>query len=265
VKEVIRKKGLRSPIEGVVIRRLAGQSAAAKADALAENLAFRVVWPIATVFLLGIVELMRRMGTGLSFSYFALLVALAVCASTLLLLKGRRKVATWSMGACGERIVGQNLDREMPSRGYKVYHDIQIRKGRRTMNIDHLLVGPNGVFLIEDKTWSKPMKGQTIVHFDGRCVYRNGVPDMRPVKEAFALAREANSYIKSLTGVSVPIKPVLVFVGWYNQADNHHDSRLLVLSEKVLPDYIKNHQPQCVPSERDLRLIIAKLDVANGF
>lgn len=257
------KRDLRSPIEGVKIRRQAGQSASAKADALAENLAALVMLPIFTVMLLALFELMRRMGSGISWTGILVLAVLAVCISAVIFVRRRHRIGTWLLGAMGERVVGQILDREMPPKGYRVYHDIQIRKGRRTMNIDHLILGDNGVFLIEDKTWSKPLKGQTVVRFDGRRVYRNDVPDERPVKEAFALAKEANAYIKDLSGVSVPVKPVLVFVGWYNQAENRHDSPILVLSEKGLPNFIKNHRPQKIPTVQELRLVAAKLDAAN--
>lgn len=256
-------KDQRSPIDGVVIRRQAGQSASAKAGALIENMAACVVFPFAVVLFTLFADLFRRANGHFGVLGFAFLFALAAAFSVWQYFKRRDAIRHWLMGADGERYVGQILDREMASRGYRVYHDIQIRKGRRQMNIDHLLVGPNGVFLIEDKTWSKPRKGQTVVKFDGRIIYKNGVPTKAPVTEAFALAKEANAYIKGLSGVSVPVKPVLVFVGWYNEAENRHDSPLLVLSEKVLPNFLQNHRPQQVPSIQELRLVSAKLDAAN--
>lgn len=256
-------KNQRSPIEGVAIRRQAGQSASAKAEALIENMAAIVLFPFAVVVFTLIAEFMRRADGHLGVKGFVVLFMLAAAFSVWQYFKRRDAIRRWLMGANGERYVGQVLDREMTSRGYRVYHDIQIRKGRRQMNIDHLLVGPNGVFLIEDKTWSKPTKGQTVVKFDGKLIFKNGVPTKAPVVEAFALAKEANAYIKGLSGVSVPVKPVLVFVGWYNEAENRHESPLLVLSEKVLPNFLQNHRPQQVPTVQELRLVAAKLDAAN--
>ena len=149
-------KNQRSPIDGVVIRRQAGQSASAKAEALVENMVATVVFPFAVVAFTLIAEFMRRADGHLGVKGFVFLFVLAAVFSAWQYFKRRDAIRHWLMGANGERYVGQVLDREMTSRGYRVYHDIQIRKGRRQMNIDHLLVGPNGVFLIEDKTWSKP-------------------------------------------------------------------------------------------------------------
>lgn len=254
---------LRSPIN-VMIRRRAGQSAAEKRDALVETAAERAVFPVATILLVIVVELVRRIGGGrMSLTMLFGLLVLSVAYAAWQFVRTRREVGKWTLGEQGERYVGQILDREMSAHGYRVYHDLQIRKKGRTMNIDHLLVGPNGVFLIEDKTWSKPDRGQSVVKYDGKVVLKNGVAYRKPVVEAFALAKEANAYLHSLTGRSYPVKPVLVFVGWYNQAENRHDSPLLVLSEKVLARFLPRHRPQTIPSEGDIRLLVAKLDAAE--
>ncbi|GJM24502.1 MAG: hypothetical protein DHS20C16_09170 [Phycisphaerae bacterium] len=48
-------------------------------------------------------------------------------------------------------------------KGYRVYHDIQCDG----FNIDHVLIGPGGVFVIETKTASKPTKGNATIKYDG--------------------------------------------------------------------------------------------------
>lgn len=256
------KTKLRSPIN-VPIRRRAGQSAAEKRDALLETAAERAVFPVATILIVIVMELVRRVGGGQTpLTMFFVLLGLSIAYAAWQLVRTRREVRMWTLGEQGERYVGQILDREMPAHGYRVYHDLQVRKKGRMMNIDHLLVGPNGVFLIEDKTWSKPERGQSVIKCDGKVVFRNDVAYRKPVVEAFALAKEANAYLHSLTGRSYPVKPVLVFVGWYNQAENRHDSPLLVLSEKVLASFLPRHRPQTIPSEGDIRLLVAKLDAA---
>lgn len=257
------KNDLRSPIGGVKIRRQAGQSAMAKADALVEDMASSVAMPFLVVFFVAIVDVVSRFWGRYTIGLYVVLIAGAAVVSAWQYKRRISAVRHWKQGAAGERYVGQILDREMSAAGYKVYHDIQINKGCRQMNIDHLVVGENGVYLIEDKTWSKPLHGQTVVKYEGGMIFKNGVPRRAPVDEAFALAKEAHDYIARITGVSAHVKPVLVFVGWYNQANNRHDSPLLVLSEKVISRFLKKHHPQSVPTPQELRLIVAKLDAEN--
>jgi hypothetical protein len=53
----------------------------------------------------------------------------------------------WARGARGEESVGAILD-ELRSGGWYVIHDLALGRG----NIDHVLVGPGGVFAVETKS-----------------------------------------------------------------------------------------------------------------
>ena len=250
-------KDFRSPIESMHVRRQAGQSAQAKADELCNEHALRTVMPVVIVLLAWLCSFAGTWG------WLCMLIT-AILYSVWGWSRRQKEICHWQRGADGERCVGQILDREMPQLGYKVYHDIQVKKNKRKMNIDHLVVGSNGVFLIEDKTWSKPLKGQTVIRCDGTYIYREDMPGKRyskPVTEAFALAKEANAYLRSLTGESYPVKPVLVFVGWYNYADNRNDSPILVLNERALSSFIPKHRLSSSVDLRSLTLLTTKLDM----
>lgn len=67
-------------------------------------------------------------------------------------------VRAWGIGAAGERITERALER-LPD-GYQVLHDRRI-PGTRA-NIDHIVVGPGGVFVVE----SKRMRGKLRVRGD---------------------------------------------------------------------------------------------------
>lgn len=54
------------------------------------------------------------------------------------------------LGYLGERAVGHHLNR-LAADGYRVYHDLQFEG----FNIDHVLVGPSGVYSVETKTFKK--------------------------------------------------------------------------------------------------------------
>lgn len=75
-------------------------------------------------------------------------------AGFLLIYLGYRKGYSWIKGDKGEKIVSKYLG-NLPS-GYFVLNDVNIPKGKG--NIDHLVIGPTGIFLIETKNYSGSFK-----------------------------------------------------------------------------------------------------------
>jgi hypothetical protein len=57
----------------------------------------------------------------------------------------------WQRGATGERHTARLLDR-LGRDGYVVFHDLAMPHS--TTNLDHLVVGPSGVFVIDSKQWT---------------------------------------------------------------------------------------------------------------
>ena len=60
-------------------------------------------------------------------------------------------VRAWAVGAEGERRPAEVLA-HLESDGYRVLHDRRIPGSRG--NIDHVVVGPTGVYVVETKSWS---------------------------------------------------------------------------------------------------------------
>jgi len=61
------------------------------------------------------------------------------------------QVQAWRRGAAGERRTARLLDR-LTGDGYIVFHDLAVPGS--PANVDHLVVGPSGVFVIDSKQWS---------------------------------------------------------------------------------------------------------------
>jgi hypothetical protein len=114
-------------------------------------------------------------------------------------------------GIRGERIVGQLLE-NLRSVGCKVYHDVE----EDGYNIDHVIIGPHGVFAIETKAPSKPAKGQSSVAFDGETVkVGTHKADPAPVVQAKASARRVRAILREMTGQEPNVAPVLLYVNWF--------------------------------------------------
>ena len=58
---------------------------------------------------------------------------------------------TWQRGAHGERHTARLLDR-LTRDGYVVFHDLAVPDS--PANVDHLVIGPTGVFVIDSKQWT---------------------------------------------------------------------------------------------------------------
>jgi hypothetical protein len=59
---------------------------------------------------------------------------------------------SWRRGAHGERHTARLLDR-LTRDGYVVFHDLAV-PGNTSANVDHLVIGPTGVFVIDSKQWT---------------------------------------------------------------------------------------------------------------
>ena len=162
-------------------------------------------------------------------------------------------------GERGEIIVAQVIERDLLPNGYTVFHDIQLEDKKR-FNIDHLLIGPNGVFAIETKNYSKPKRGEVKVSYDGKRVRWNGAAHKDDeARQAIANAVAAKDFIFKQTGLKVYVKPVLCAVGWYAVSNDLFGNPVLLLMEKQLGTIIPKVYPKARLSEQERNLIIAKL------
>jgi len=148
----------------------------------------------------------------------------------------------------GEKAVGQYLERLRES-GYLVFHDV-IGHG---FNLDHIVVGPAGVFTIETKTRSKPARGQAKIVFDGEKVLVDGFePDRNPIIQAKAQASWLRELLLESTGRKYLVRPVVVFPGWFIEQGAKTTRDIWVLEPKALPAFLANEQP--VLAVEDIKL-----------
>ena len=161
----------------------------------------------------------------------------------------RPRLKALSLGIEGERVVGQYLER-IRAKGYRVFHDV-VAEG---FNVDHILVGPAGVFTIETKTRSKPVRGDARVSYDGQTLTVAGFePDRDPIAQAKGQARWLSALIAESTERRVFVRPVVVFPGWYVDATAGSQRQVWVMEPKGLPAFIEQ-EPASLTKE-DIALI----------
>jgi len=134
-----------------------------------------------------------------------LLLALAVAATTV---RSRSRLQAFLKGAKGEEITARQLS--LLPEDYAVFHGVTIKHGRRgkhqSLDFDHVVVGPNGIFLVETKNWS-----DRITIKDGTLLYGEQEPSRPPLDQVKSGAKSLERFLASTTGSEIPVHPLLCF------------------------------------------------------
>ncbi|SRR6266545_3511333 len=166
----------------------------------------------------------------------------------------RSEVKNHRLGRDGEKEVGQKLEK-LRERGYLVFHDI-LGNG---FNVDHVLIGPAGVFTVETKTHSKSAAGRPTVVFDGETILIDKVkPDRDALGQARAQATWLSEVLRQSTGRTFEVRPVIVYPGWFVEYTGPKKRRIWVLNPKALPSFL-DHEPLRL-SQEDVALANFHLD-----
>lgn len=173
-----------------------------------------------------------------------------------------KRFANHRLGFLGEQVVGQILD-QFSATNARIFHDLEVQEpGKKPWNIDHVVVSPSGVFVIETKCRRKPkgapgpQKSHQLI-FDGQQIVFPAPmkPDRHGLDQAQRNADWLSQKLGSLNGEPVPVTPALVFPGWWVEAKGK--GPVTVLNAKQLPNFLTGRPT--VLSERLLTAISNQL------
>jgi hypothetical protein len=172
------------------------------------------------------------------------------------LFKLLRVRANYRLGFEGERFVGEELSR-LIALGFEIYHDVPFDG----FNIDHVLVGPRGVFVVETKTRRKPVdedgKKEYRVQFDGKSLQWPWGADSYGIEQAKNNAKTLANWLSSAVGENVWATPILTLPGWMVDRKAPTDG-IYVLNPKEIYQ-ICSAQPEKL-KEPQIRRICHQLD-----
>ena len=242
---IVSKTTTRSPLKDKPLR-LPGQSVEEERERVIEN---NVVQPMMLALFMGLVALLEwwRTYTNMKPSpvVFSIAALGAIAYAAIRFWRSVPALRNLRQALEGERAVGQFLERLRES-GYHVFHDV-VGTG---FNVDHVLIGPAGVFTVETKTWSKPVRGSARVVFDGESLTVAGSsPDRDPVVQGKAQAGWVRSMLSESTGREFSVRPVIVFPGWYVENVKGSFKNVWVLEPKALPTFLNNEQRRMTPED----------------
>jgi Nuclease-related domain len=111
---------------------------------------------------------------------------------------------SFAAGARGERIVGRQLNKWAPCDGWYVLHAVPV--GRRGADIDHVVIGPFGVVTLNTKA-------TTTAVWVGEYGLTVGGKPVNYLQKSRSEAARAERLLERATGLTVPVRPAIVFVG----------------------------------------------------
>ncbi|HWA29344.1 MAG TPA: NERD domain-containing protein [Lacunisphaera sp.] len=166
------------------------------------------------------------------------------------------------LGYFGERIVAEFLE-PLKQEGWRVFHDVPGQNNGADFNLDHVAVGPGGLWVIETKTRRKgnarPGFDDHRVYFDGRELVWPWGEDSHGLAQAERNALWLGKLVESETNQRVHVSPVLVLPGWFVERKPSTESRLCrVANPKILPDLLARDQGLLTRQQIDA--IAAKLE-----
>jgi Nuclease-related domain len=140
--------------------------------------------------------------------------------------------------------------------GCRVYHDF-LADG---FNIDHIVVGPKGVFAVETKGRAKPDRNggteEAKVVCDGQTLKFPDWSESRPIEQAKSQASWLAKWLDSAVGEPVAVQPVLALPGWYVVMEKPTD--LFIINGKN-PDFILKYSNAAL-SETLVKRIVHQLE-----
>jgi nitrogen fixation-related uncharacterized protein len=167
--------------------------------------------------------------------------------------RGKSSAGAWEAGALGERRVAQALTALPPD--WLVLHDRLLMPGRSETNLDHVVVGPAGTFLIDSKNWAGTIteyQGSVFKHTIAPGGDRRHTPLDRQFDGLFSMATEMARRIQ--VGVTV----VIALSG--RRAEQFGEPRLMrnvwVVPVGKLAGWLQSRQPAGIPDLSRLGVLV---------
>jgi len=190
-----------------------------------ENNESELQWSAALVapLLIGATVIQFLQWGGLSSQPLSLLLALIIFLASIFLAvwwlrKTLQRTADDYLGLFGERYVAEWLD-PLKTRGWFIFHDIQCTGKKGKFNLDHVAVGPGGIWLVETKVKRKggarPGFKEHEVIFDGSKVIWPWGENTKDLKQAADNACWLSEWLETMTGKAFAVAPVLTFPGYF--------------------------------------------------
>ena len=132
--------------------------------------------------------------------------------------------------------------------------------GDAEWNIDHIVVGPAGVFVLETKARARRKatreQQEHVVIFDGQMLQFPWCYDREAVQQVESNKNWVRKFLSAFPPKAIPIHPVIVVPGWYVKTSGKYPIK--AMNATYLVGYIKGTKPLFTPEQ--LQPVIQRLD-----
>ncbi len=229
-----KRRGERTPLTEKLLRP-AGYSLQRKLEDLDDSFSG---WYMGT-FLFSLAAVGAIASTPIDFVgriVFLIIFGVAAAGCTIMAWRRLNDIRAYRSGLLGEQAVAEQLQELLPFR-FQVFHDVP---GDGEWNIDHVVVGPAGVFAIETKYRTKrPGKASERDHeaiFDGGKIQFPAGYEVNALEQASRNARWLATMLSKATGERVAVQPMVALPGWLVTLKAKSDVK--VLSGKQVSGFI---------------------------
>jgi hypothetical protein len=256
----MRKKS-KTPFTENALLRLPGHSLDQQIRDLDEKLASYIfmLFVISIMLTNSIISIFLIQKQLMTFSIF-LLCVIGMLASLFLIYKIVKRLSQRQklrLGYFGELVTAEALTKLMPE-GNHVFHDFPAKN----FNIDHIVVGPAGVFAIETKARSKSVTGDNKLAaraiYTGREIEFSNFKDTKYIEQAKRQAKWLSDWLNSSIGELVKVFPIISLPGFFVERSIGYDG-MYVCNPKQLKSVIKSKTVKNI-DDKIIRQIVHQLD-----
>jgi hypothetical protein len=143
-----------------------------------------------------------------------------------------------------------------------VFHDVIATDRLNQFNVDHIIVGSSGVYAVETKTRSKPLKqkgeNSAVVTYDGASLKFPDNIDTSSLKQARLNAVWLQKWLSSAVGEKINVEAILTIPGWFVERKSF-PRNVHVLNPKQIKGFLKSKKEKPL-SESLVQRIVHQLD-----
>jgi hypothetical protein len=223
--------------------RIAGQSLREEVDRLSEQgLVPLLIFSFAFWIVCAVAWTQKFAGATPDPRFWTLLSLLVTAYGGFQVFRLRPRIRSFRSSERSERKVTAVLDRLRP-KGFVTFHNL----ANSGLNVDHVVVGPSGIYAIETKT----RRGSGLISYgsDRELIFAGRINDSRPLRQAQNSARAVHRRLKERLDQARWVKPVLVFCGNWHVNGQAGDFGVEVTTTEQLENFFEQQQPELTRKE----------------
>ncbi len=143
-----------------------------------------------------------------------------------------KELRDWRFGMRGEQAVAEKLmSGELAAAGYTVFHDVPAERGGKKFNLDHVVVGPGGVFVLETKARARRRakwdQKEDVVKYDGSRILFPWCWDDEAVRQVRSNVGWLRGLLADYGGNDLAFWPVVVVPGWRLDTGGNYEVKVM--------------------------------------